>query len=330
MSLQNSIRVRGSLMPRAKMGGMMPYQGGGVVGQPMPGLQRVGGRAITAGDLPFRPTGAGSPAAPGGAGGGQPGGMLGNIQQQYGQFGQFLSPMQGVAGQLQGFNPFGGALGGAAQGSLSGLLQSGAPVDVSPITQAAQGAAGRTFQDLMGQTNERFGALGLSSSSARTAALARGAQNLAAQVGEEGLRAGVGAQEAARQRQLGAFSPFLGATGQQQSALGQAGNIFGNVAQLQQGNIQGQQGLFGNLLGQQGQQINQVPQRNPNIRPEFIAPPGFGGFAGGFQGGGAVEGGVLPGGGRMDFGDYLSDILFGQRFNRAVPQQEFIVAPQAP
>ena len=132
-------------------------------------------------------------------------GMLSNvIGQQAGaikgiNIGSDLNNIGNVQGQLQNFQTP-GALQGAAFGGLQGMINTGNPADVSGITQAAQNTAGRTFQDLMGQTNEQFGALNLGSSSAREAQLGRQASNLAQGVGDTGLIAGVGAQENAANR----------------------------------------------------------------------------------------------------------------------------------
>jgi hypothetical protein len=325
---------------------------------------------------------------------GQTAGILqGTAQQMLGTAGQ----VGDVASQLQGFDPFGGPLGGQAQETLGGLLSTGSPVDVSPITDVAQARAGRTFQDLMGGVNEQFGALGLGSSSARTAELGRQAQNLAQSVGEQGILSGVAAEEAARQRQLGAFSPFQQAQQQQIGAQQAAGGLFGTAGGLQQGagglqqgagNLQlgagqlnlnqqlqpaqAQTNLAQGLIPVQAGQMNRAPQ-GAAPGTNFAAPSPFsGGGARGFTGGsiaapqpfnpihaiggkalgsrglmGTQRGGQVPsgrnfeGGGRGDFGDFLSNLLFGQQFNRdfapaapppiPIPQfQSALGAPQAP
>jgi hypothetical protein len=226
----------------------------------------------------------------------------------------------------------------------------------------------------MGGVNEQFGALGLGSSSARTAELGRQAQNLAQSVGEQGILSGVAAEEAARQRQLGAFSPFQQAQQQQIGAQQAAGGLFGTAGGLQQGagglqqgagNLQlgagqlnlnqqlqpaqAQTNLAQGLIPVQAGQMNRAPQ-GAAPGTNFAAPTPFGGGASprGFVGGGGggmapfqqqkgigalstQRGGTVPegrgfeGGGRGDFGDVLSNLLFGQQFNR-----DFAAAAPAP
>ena len=246
---------------------------------------------------------------------------------------------RGITQQLRGFSPFAGPTGGVAQGTLTNLLQTGLPTDVGGITDVAQARAGRTFQDLSGGINERLGALGLGSSSARTNALARAARDLSAQVGETGILSGVEAREAATGRQLASLSPFLGATGQGLGALSTAGGIAGNVAgqelQARSTGLSGGSGLAQSLLNPLQGELAQPP-------PGMLGGSASGGFftggggtarpnynrvgiARGLQAGGRV-GGATSGrvggaaGGRQDFGDYLSNLLFGRQFTRRQPE----------
>lgn len=285
----------------------------------------------------------------------QGGGLVGNVIDRLGNIRADTGRLEGIAGQLGQFNPFAGGLGTTAQNTLSSLLGTGAPVDVSGITDVAQQRAGRSFEDFLQGSNEQLGALGLGSSSSRDAIQAREAARLAQGVGETGILSQVGAQEAARGRQLGAFSPFLGATGQQLGALGTAGGLFGQAAGLgleaQLGPLGPLTGLTGQLLGQQGRELQQPQAPNPlqgPINPNpflmggggFQGPGGRGGFGGGFGGGrrGGASGGSIrnvlgfqrggevekgrksaTGGQKKDFGDFLSNLLFGQEFERRAP-----------
>lgn len=295
----------------------------------------------------------------------QTGGFVGNLIDQLGNVQANTGNIDQAATQLQSFNPFGGGgLGGTAQNTLSSLLGSGNPVDVGGITDAAQSQAGRTFRDLTGGINEQFGALGLGSSSARTAALGQAAEDAATRVGEAGLQAGVGAAENAAGRQLGALSPFLAGSGQQLGAQQSAGNLFGQSAGL---DLQGQTAPLGPSVGLAGgltQQLGSAVQQRGGggggapapARPQSFSPFGVqqsrssrglrggGGGGGGsrfragntvapggfFQTGGTIQKGsatqqsgdapsVIDPSRRVDFGDFLGDLLFGQQFTKPEP-----------
>ena len=243
--------------------------------------------------------------------------VVGQTIDALGQIKPDTSQLSATAGKLAGFNP----LAGAAGSTLQGIISTGSPVDVSPITQVAQQQAARTYGDLSGGINEQLGALNLGSSTARTNALAREAGRLAQGVGETGILAGVQAQEAARGRQLAAFNPLLGASGQQLSGLQAAGGLQGEAAQL---GLQGQiakAGGFGNLSGQLIPPTVGVNQQPP--------PRAFGGSGASGTGFGRRPSfgfgesmGRMAAGGRVDMGDYLANLTFGQQFTRpeAVPQ----------
>lgn len=291
----------------------------------------------------------------------QSGGLVGDLINQLrnlnvdtSQIGAMAQNLSGLGGKMAGFDPFGGGgLGGTASNTLQQMLTTGSPVDVSPITEAAKQQAGLTFQDLMQGTNESFGALGLGSSSARQQQLAKQASNLAQGVGIAGLQAGVGAEEAARNRQMGAFSPFLAGTAQQlggmtgasQNYLG-AGGLYGTQAglglQQQLGKTGGMQNVLGSQMPAYQQQITQPPAPYPMQNPVSGYSPGGGGggYAGG-GGGGIHRGGGLGGtklginygrgpigfqsggsvGKKEDYGDYLSKLLYGKEFARRAPVQ---------
>jgi hypothetical protein len=203
----------------------------------------------------------------------QSGGLVGDIVSQLQNVNiPQLGQVDATAKQLGQFDPFAASpLGGIAQGTLGGMLETGMPVDVAPITDVAQARAARTFEDLSGSINEQMGALGLGSSSARAQALAREASRAAQTVGETGILAGVGAEEAARGRQMQAFNPFLGASGQQLSGRQSAGGLhlgaggLNLASQVQPAQVLA--GLAGNVMPALPPQINRPPQQAPPPRP---------------------------------------------------------------
>jgi len=353
MAAQNSIRLPGQLIRRLRLGGLIQqYQQGGIV------FAQPGGRILPGGVppgwQPGQPGGSfGSDQTPPQAGGG----LVGGIQQQLGAYNQqFVQPVQAAAGQVGGFNPFGGPLGQQAQATAGELLRTGAPTDVSGLTQVAQQRAGRTFEDFLSGARERFGALNLESSSALEQAKMREAARLAQGVGEQGIISGVGAAESATGRRLAALSPFQESRQQQLGAQTAAGGLYGQAAGLGFNPIQGGLQLSGQLFPAQAAQVNQPfiggnqpppTQFSPMLqfgasqsvsRPALSSPAPapaasqrqyaynpnqYNPFAGslvsgrtlGFQDGGRVDG-------RVDFGDYLSNLLFGQQFTRPQAQAQ--------
>ncbi|KRT68208.1 MAG: hypothetical protein XU15_C0026G0018 [candidate division NC10 bacterium CSP1-5] len=268
--------------------------------------------------------------------GGEVSNVIPNLFTGFGGLQANTGAQRGITRQLRQFDPFGGPVGGAAQGTLTGLLQTGLPTDVGALTDVAQARAGRTFQDLTGGINEQLGALGLGSSSARTSALARAAGNLSAQVGETGILGGLQAREAATGRQLSALGPGLDASGQRLSALGTAGGVAGQAAgqelQARSTGLGGQSGLAQSLLPTLGNEMNLGPAGggfmggggSGAIR-RGIGSPGINTFSVGsprFQAGGRVGSA-----GRGDLGDFLSNLLFGRQFTRRapLPQAQFPV-----
>ncbi|MHC4372513.1 MAG: hypothetical protein ACYSW8_33340, partial [Planctomycetota bacterium] len=146
-------------------------------------------------------------------------------------------------------------------------------------------------------------------------------------------------------RALGAFNPFFTGTGQQLQAQGMslanqlgAGQLGLGAGQLGLG--AGQLGLGAGNLMQGGEQIqaqgrlsglSNLTNMGLGLSGEgFVANSPMARWGIGRQQGGPVEGyangGVVANQpGRSDFGDYMSNLLYGQTFNREVPQ-----APQAP
>ncbi|MHC4121897.1 MAG: hypothetical protein ACYSWO_30900, partial [Planctomycetota bacterium] len=137
--------------------------------------------------------------------------------------------------------------------------------------------------------------------------------------------------------QLGAGQLGLGAgqlgLGAGQLGLG-AGNLMQGGEQIQaQGRLSGLSNLTNMGLGLapiQAGQMNQVPQGVPPPAPTssgegFVANSPMARWGIGRQQGGPVEGyangGVVANQpGRSDFGDFMSNLLYGQTFNRQVPQ----------
>lgn len=289
---------------------------------------------------------------------------LGGMQGQLGQaikdinVGGSMGRIGGVSQQLQNFRTPGG-LQQAHLGGLQGMINSGNPVDVSGITQAAQNTAGRTFQDLMGQTNEQFGAMNLGSSSARTGQLGRQAQNLAQGVGDTGLIAGVQAGENAANRQLGALGQAGNMRGQDLGALQGAGNLEVSRGGLDLNAQLGRAGAgqsfvnpfmntfnqgmgapgFGTRTASQPPPTPFTPPQMNNSSSRSFSGPGAGSFAmtsphtnragtstasfgsGRFSGGGRS---LFQRGGavpRVDQQDFMSNLLFGTTFNKPVNPQ---------
>src|SRR3990167_5005202 len=256
--------------------------------------------------------------------GGEVSNVIPNLFTGFGGLQANTGAQRGITQQLRQFNPFGGPVGGVAQGTLTGLLQTGLPTDVGALTDVAQARAGRTFQVLTGGINEQLGALGLGSSSARTSALARAAGNLSAQVGETGILGGLQAREAATGRQLSALGPALDTSGQRLSALGTAGGVAGQAAgqelQARSTGLSGQSGLAQSLLPTLGNEMSLGPAGGGVLGG---GGGGFGGPVGGVRNrfsvgpaGGFQAGGRIGQAGRTDFGDFLSNLLFGRQFTQ--------------
>jgi len=268
------------------------------------------------------------------------------------------SGLLGVAGQSAAFQPWSPT--GAS--TLEQMLTTGAPTDVGALTIAAQTEGTRAFEDFLGGARERFGALNLESSSALEQAKMREASRLAQGIGETGLRAGVGAAEAATGRRAGALDPALAGAGQRLAGLGQAGGIYGQLGGLDLQAAISKAGAGQGMLGTFAQPAMGIAQ-TPMTAPQATGPQAAGPLEGmrtigpgarrGSQNirrpstGGAAprvartyaQGGAVgrvperlrqgapqpkslsfnPSGQRADLGDYLSQLVFGQTFNRPAP-----------
>lgn len=223
----------------------------------------------------------------------QTGGLIGGFQPPQGlppgatppqrnEFGfaanaQGLTTPQAAAGNrgtgsrvVSGFDPLSGQLGQQAQGTLGSLLQTGLPTDTEAIKASARQQAEQGFQQQTGQINEQVGALGLGSSSARAREIGQASAGLQANLAGQGAQLDFGASEAAKGRQLQAFSPFLGATGQTlqgniaQSGLTGAFDI--NKANIAAGQRQQTTGLNAAQRAQRTQQQFEAARQNAQQR----------------------------------------------------------------
>lgn len=273
-------------------------------------------------------------AGPGGAGGWGRGDMGGlNLNQLFGQqqgwlqgMGPDLSNMQNImqqlqgggfgAGmdpfiqQLQGFKP---ELAGDVRGTLSGIMQdpwggtaggtleemltTGAPTDVSGIGEASAIRGNRAFEQLTGAAQERAAISGGLAGSGFQRGQQRIGGDIADMMQARMLEAGVGAQEAASGRRMGALglnlqgqglaaqtAQGLGGlenqlSGQQLQALLGGGGLAGQQAGL---NLQGLLGAGGMAegmagLGLQGQIAQATGGQNfLNMLPGFAQAGAFG------------------------------------------------------
>ena len=279
----------------------------------------------------------GGPAgvARGGAGGGSPsGGGSGG----FGGGGGAGGTQVGQVGQVGGFDPFGGPLGGAAQGSLQDLLTTGAPTDTSGIKAANAALAQEQIAAGEGSINEQVGALGLGSSSARSRELLKSGERIRGNLAQQNAQLDFAAGESAAGRRLGAFNPFLGATGQTlQSNVAQGGFDTQRAltqAGISSGELQQSRGISAgadeaarqrDFLAQQ-QNAQQQFQGNMFNASNAGSPLEFGGDSGrrgfGGIGIGRQTGGRVPQSGG-DFRDFISNLAFGQTFKR--PQFKFDV-----
>jgi len=269
------------------------------------------------------------------------------------------SGLLGVAGQSAAFQPWSPT----GAGTLEQMLATGAPTDVGALTTAAQTEGARAFEDFLGGARERFGALNLESSSALEQAKMREAGRLAQGIGETGLRAGVGAAEAATGRRAGALDPALAGAGQRLAGLGQAAGAYGQLGGLGLQAGIGQAGAGQQMLGtfaQPAMGIAQTPRTaTPAARTDGPSPVGATsaptgrrrptmGYGMGAAGAGYARGGPVvagrrqglqgggdslsfnPSGQRADLGDYLSQLVFGQLFERPEPQPQPLYQAQLP
>jgi hypothetical protein len=187
-------------------------------------------------------------------------GNMQNIMQQL-QGGGFGAGMDPFISQLQGFNPqlagdvrgtLSGIMqdpwGGTARGTLDEMLTTGAPTDVSGIGEAGAMRGNRMFEQLTGAARERAAAGGGLSGSGFANQQARIGGDIADMMQARMLEAGVGAQEAASGRRMGA----LGLNLQGQGLAAQTAQGLGGLENQLSG--QQLQALLGGgqLAGQQG------------------------------------------------------------------------------
>ena len=186
----------------------------------------------------------------------------GELESIVGQLRGFQAGGSDIIQGLQNFQPFSDV----AQGTLNELLTTGLPTDVSGATEAARIRATQEFDDAQDRIGERLAALGLTSSTARQAAIGRERARLGERIGAAGLEAEIGAQEAAAGRRAGALSPALqgagqrlagqqaaltgalGQSGQRLSALGTAAGGAGQAATLGLRGAESRAGAGQNLL----------------------------------------------------------------------------------
>ncbi len=177
-----------------------------------------------------------------------------------------FAPGQQAFSALMGFNPeMSGAVRGGLEnvisnplskigrGTLNEMLGTGAPVDVSPIGEAASRQANSAFEQLTGGAREQAAMRGGLSGSGFANKQAQIGGQLADQIQSQMLRAGVGAQEAAQGRRMGALGVDLGAQGLSANAASQLGGL--------EGLFSGQRlGALGQAAGAEGQMNAQTLQ----------------------------------------------------------------------
>jgi hypothetical protein len=216
-----------------------------------------------------------------------------------------MGQISGTAGKLGSFNP----ITGGAKSALQGIIGGQSRADVSGAAQAAKSQGQMAFNETIApEINEQFGAMGLGSSSSRTRAIANAGANVGTNVGNTALLADIGAQENALNRQLGGFNPLLQGSGQQLNALQGAGQL-----QSGQAGLVSNERLAGNALAQNALQFQQSLGQNDRQFQAGLDMKGLG-----FEDGGMVDD-AYASGGRVDEGDFLSNLLYGTQFNRAAP-----------
>jgi len=260
----------------------------------------------------YDPTGSGTGAGSTAARVGSSGALVPSQKKRIEGIKAGTSGVKNIAKKLTGFKAGGGEdiaalrkfqpLTGKARRTQNELLESGLRTDVAPLTEAARIRAQQEFGNLSDTLGERYAALGLGSSTARERAVGRERGRLAERIGATGLEAGVAAEEAAAGRRQGAVGSELGASGQRIGALGEA--LGGSLAQTGQelggleaagGLEQGAAGLeLQGELGQAGAGQALINSQMPPFEQTVIGATG----------------------GRVDLGDYLSDLLYGQQFIR--------------
>lgn len=261
-------------------------------------------------------------------------GQVGNVAGNLAGFNPNITAntgnITGTAGTLSNFNP----ITGNNQNVLNNIIGGNSRANVSGAAQAALSQGQQAFSQLIApEINEQFGALGLTSSGARDAAIAREAGNIGTNVGNTALLADIGAQENALNRQLSGFNPLLTGTGQRLSGLSNAGSLFSNAAGIdldaQQSNagmrlsgLQSAGGLYSNqagiISGERQAGLDRGLRREvaglPTARQPGSASVGFG--VNNTVSRRGVPGIGFQSGGRVDEDDYLSNALYGVKFNK--------------
>jgi hypothetical protein len=222
------------------------------------------------------------------------GGMDPFIQQLLGFKPELAGDVRGtMAGIMQ--DPWGGTAGS----TLEQMLTTGAPTDVSGIGEAAKMQGARAFEQMTGAARERAAAGGGLSGSGFAAKQARMGGDIADMIQSRMLEAGVGAQEAAAGRRMGALGQHLAGqglaaqtaqglggletalSGQQLEALLGGGGLAGQQAGMGLQALLGAGGLASDIdrLGFAGQQAQ------AGAGQSFLSMlPGFA-QSGAFQGG---------------------------------------------
>lgn len=171
---------------------------------------------------PFAGRGGGGTFKPGGPGGLLAGGGIGGRGSSAagpGAGGQAQN-QRGFIDALSGFTPGGDAARarlqaqdpfGTGRGAQEEQLAGGFRTNVKGATDAARILGGQEFDQAQDRIGERLSSLGLTSSSARTAQVAREKGRLGERVAARGLEAGIAADEAAAGRRAGAVQNSLGA-----------------------------------------------------------------------------------------------------------------------
>jgi hypothetical protein len=161
---------------------------------------------------------------------------------------QVSDPVRGALTDVMQ-NPF-GPEGGVAQNTLNEMLETGAPTDVSGITDAAGMRGSQMMREMGLQSQERAALRGGLSGSGADAAQNRALQAMLSDLNARSLEAGVGAQEAATGRRGRALDQFLGGRGLSANAAGTLGNLEGQATGQRLGALTSAGGLESAASGQ--------------------------------------------------------------------------------
>ncbi len=117
----------------------------------------------------------------------------------------------------------------SASTTLDSLSNTGLLTDVSKLTEAAQLEGANAFGDIEARIMSALAATGGADSSASVARLSEAGQRISSNIGIEGLRASVGAQENASNRRVSGVDLGLSESGLNINALSNLGNIENNA-----------------------------------------------------------------------------------------------------